>query len=121
MDECESLTPSSANWEYYLGILNDLHKARETKRLCDEVSHRISTDGNAEPTGVLEELFESVEGLCRAKDKETSVRAYKDVAPEAVDFFQTCFENKGRVTGITTGLSNLDEMINGLNKNHFSR
>ncbi len=120
MDECESLTPSSANWEYYLGILNDLHKARETKRLCDEVSHRISTDGNAEPTGVLEELFESVEGLCRAKDKETSVRAYKDVAPEAVDFFQTCFENKGKVTGITTGLSNLDEMINGLNKNHLN-
>ena len=120
MDECESLTPSSFNWEYYYGILTDLHKARETKKLCDDVSHRISTDGHAETAGVLEGLYESVEGLCRDKDKETSVKTYRDVAPEAVEFFQTCFENKGKVTGITTGLTNLDKMINGLNKRHLN-
>ena len=120
MDECEDLTPSALNWEYYFNILTGLHKARETKRLCDEVSHKIATDTNAEPTGVLEELFESVEGLCKAKDKETSVRPYSAVAPETVDFFQTCFENKGKITGITTGLHDLDKMVNGLNNRHLN-
>jgi replicative DNA helicase len=120
MDECENLTPSPLNWEYYLGILTELLRTRETKILCDEVSRKIANDAVTEPTGVLEELFESVEGLCRVKDKETSVRAYKDVAPETVEFFQTCFENKGKITGITTGLSSLDKMINGVNNRHLN-
>ena len=120
MDECEDLTPSSLNWEYYYNILAGLLKARETKKLCDTVSHKIATDANAEPAGVLEELFESVEGLCRVRDKETSVRAYSDVAPETVEFFQTCFENKGKITGITTGLYSLDKMINGVNNRHLN-
>tara|TARA_R110000751_G_scaffold96275_1_gene187823 strand:+ start:6100 stop:7461 length:1362 start_codon:yes stop_codon:yes gene_type:complete len=116
IDKCEDLIPSSSNWPYYLDILTGLRKKRQTKQLCDEVSHRIMTDGVAEPTGVLEELYESVEGLCKTGDRETSVKSYKDVLPEAVEFFQDCFERKGRIRGITTGLDNLDQMIMGLNK-----
>ena len=116
IDKCESLIPSPINWPYYLDILTGLRKKRQTKQLCDEVSHRITTDGVAEPTGVLEELYESVEGLCKASDKETSVKSYKDVLPEAVEFFSDCFQRKGKIRGITTGLHNLDQMIMGLNK-----
>ena len=116
IDKCESLIPSPLNWPYYLDILTGLRKKRQTKQLCDEVSHRIKTDAVAEPTGVLEELYESVEGLCKVGDKETSVKSYKDVLPEAVEFFTDCFQRKGKIRGITTGLDNLDQMIMGLNK-----
>jgi len=116
IDQCEALIPSPANWPYYLDILTGLRKKRQTKQLCDEVSHRITTDAVAEPSGVLEELFESVEGLCKVGGKETSVRSYNEVIPDAIEFFQDCFERKGKIRGITTGLDNLDQMIMGLNK-----
>jgi replicative DNA helicase len=120
IDECENLTPSPTNWSYYYDILSGLQHTRETKALCDEMSDSISKGAVTEPTGVLEELSERVEGLCKVRDQESSVRVYKDVAPETVEFFQTCFERKGEITGITTGLRTLDKMLNGLNNRHLN-
>ena len=120
VDECENITPSPLNWSYYLEILQENKIKRETKILCDEVSSRIAQDPSAEPTGVLEELFERAEGLCKVRDSETSVRAYKDIRQDTVEFFTDCFNRKGGIKGITTGLYNLDQMISGLNKGELN-
>ena len=105
------IVATGANVEYYIDTVAE----KFTLRRMIEAATAIIT--NASKTDInLNEVVEDAEKsiLNISKLRKTSeFRNIKDVLEKAQNDLETLAKNKGRVTGLTTGLVDLDNLTNG--------
>lgn len=112
LSQIQNCVPSAANLSYYLDSLYEKYLLRKMISVCTEVVGRAY-----DYSGEVEALMDEVE---RDILKINTQRQIKDVGiigdciqrvTEKIDYFQ---QNKGKVTGITTGFGKLDMLTAGL-------
>jgi replicative DNA helicase len=106
--------PSAANLEYYTNIVWDKYILRKMIRTCTGVVGRIY-----DYEGEVETLVDEVETtiLRISEEKEASQMgsaSIKDLVHKAIAKIEEYHNNKGMLSGLSTGFPDLDKMTTGL-------
>lgn len=102
---------TGANCEYYINIVLEKY----TLRRMIEVATNIITSAN-NPDCKVSEVVENAEKnvLNVSQSRKTSdFRNVREVLEKAQSDLETLSKNKGKITGLTTGLVDLDNITNG--------
>ncbi len=102
---------TGANVEYYIDtVLQKFTLRRLIESATAIITNANKTDANLNE--VVEDAEKSILGISKLK-KTTEFRNIKDVLEKAQNDLEMLAKNKGKVTGLTTGLIDLDNLTNG--------
>lgn len=94
---------TTANFEFYERILNDARKLREARAKANRFVNNPSTEGIEELAKSLDEITDQ-----QVMDDELSDRK------SMMNIYDSLFEKRGDISGVTTGITDLDSMTSGL-------
>lgn len=104
--------PSAANIEYYLDIINEKEQLRSMIRVCTETVAKLY-DFEGDSDKVLDECERDI--LRCSEARVTSVTMdIKGLVRGALREIEDLYQNKGALTGLSTGFVDLDRMTGGL-------
>lgn len=104
--------PTSANVKYYAQIVADKAMLRRLIKLNDQISN-VCYAGNEPLPTILEMTEKSVFELLQRRNLG-DYTPIKQVVLNALDRIEKASKNKGAVTGIPTGFTDLDYKLSGL-------
>lgn len=104
--------PTSANVRYYAEIVADKAVLRRLIKLNDEISNACYA-GKESLASIIELTEKSVFDLIQRQNRGDYV-PIKDIVLNALDRIERASKNKGAVTGIPTGFTDLDYKLSGL-------
>ena len=102
---------TGANVGYYIDIVLEKFTLR---RMIEAATAIITSarDSNVKVGEALEHAEKSILGISKLR-KTSEFRTVQEVLDKAQNDLETLAKNKGRVTGLTTGLVDLDNLTNG--------
>jgi len=111
LNEVIGSVATGANIEYYINTTLEKY----TLRRIIEVSTNLIKKANSPETNVSEIVEEAEKSILNvSKTRKTSeFRNIQDVLVKAQEDLEKLSQNKGKVTGLTTGLIDLDNLTNG--------
>ncbi len=104
--------PTAANASYYLEIVQEKHTLRQIIRTCTEFASR-SYEEQDNVAGLLDEAEGRILTIAQERFRAKSV-GMKEHVMSAISSIQDLYERRGGITGLPTGLANLDQMTDGL-------
>ena len=111
--ELFTFVPTASNVAYYIGILREKYLLREIIGTCTEFGGR-AYDEQGDVQLLLDDVEKRILGIAddrfRAKPPEM-----RELAMKALDAIEFLYQNRGALTGLSSGFSNFDQMTNGLN------
>lgn len=109
--------PTSANVEYYAKIVLDNSTRRELIKIAGEVK-ASAFDETKESRLILEEAEQKIFSLTDL-NQSTSIRTMQELVPQTVSILASRQQNHGSLTGIGSGLKDLDDMTSGFQKSEL--
>jgi replicative DNA helicase len=106
-----SVTPSSANVEYYAKIVQETSIRRSLLRLSADIIARAHDD-STESALVLDEAQARIFEICNNR-QAVSYKSVKELLPDTIKTIERLFKNKDAYTGVPSGLPDLDMMTSG--------
>jgi replicative DNA helicase len=106
-----SVTPSSANVEYYARIVQESSIRRNLLRLSADIGAKAH-DESTESAVVLDEAQARIFEICQNR-QAVSYKSVKDLLPDTIKTIEKLFKNKNAYTGVPSGLPELDTMTSG--------
>ncbi len=106
-----SVTPSSANVEYYARIVQEASIRRNLLRLSADIGARAHDD-STESAVVLDEAQAKIFEICQNR-QAVSYKSVKELLPDTIKTIEKLFKNKSAFTGVPSGLPDLDSMTSG--------
>lgn len=112
LNEVINSVATGANVDYYINIVLEKY----TLRKMIEVATNIVTMANENDVNVSSAVEEAEKNILNvAKTRRTSeFRKVQDVLTKAQDDLEMLAKNKGKITGLTTGIGELDYLTEGL-------
>jgi replicative DNA helicase len=108
------ITPTAANVKYYAEIVRDKALLRQVAQASEEISGMVyNEDGEAQ------EILEAAEQKIFAIRQGRSDQSFAHISTVLIDVYETLSElakNRGKLPGLTTGFSELDNIMSGLKK-----
>src|ERR1700752_1670965 len=112
LNELYTFVPTAANAGYYVDIVREKYLLRRLILACDSLSRRCYDDQeNVEP--LLDDAERQIFEITGDHVK-IDVVPTKDLVMEAIEQIEKIYENRGSVTGLPTGFTDLDRMTSGL-------
>ncbi len=106
--------PTTANLRQYIDLVLDRSTLRRIIRAASDIlDNSYSPAGNAQ--SVADEAGRLIFSVLENQENRGLVHI-KDVLLQAHDSLADLYQNKGRLTGVTTGLTDLDKELHGLQK-----
>lgn len=105
--------PSAANLDYYLEIVREKHSLRRMIGLCTEVVSR-AYEHQGEVNQLIEEAGHDIEKVIDGALPDKAEGTMKALVPTAMHHIELMATNAGKVTGLPTGLVDLDMLTWGL-------
>jgi replicative DNA helicase len=112
--ELFTFLPTAANAGYYVEILEEKYTLREIIKVCTEYAAR-SYDEQDDVPNLLNDVEAKIFQIAqdRFKDKTANMR---DQVMEAIHAIEALYDRKGAISGLPTGLAELDKILDGLHK-----
>jgi replicative DNA helicase len=104
--------PTAANVNHYVDVLLEKHTLRQIIRVCTEYAAR-----SYDEQGTVQTLLDEVEGrIFNIAQEQFQQKNFsmKDEVLAAVRAIDSYYDRKGALTGLSTGLRDLDAMTDGL-------
>lgn len=110
------LTPSTANIDSYVKILKDRYYKRNLLDVTKEIQNMVASE-EANATELIDNAEQSLYNIRHGKSSN-SPSSFSDLAPSVFDelWKMNDPETRDQYLGFSTGFSQLDHMISGLNK-----
>jgi replicative DNA helicase len=103
------------NAEDYGRAIHDLHLRRQLINLGEEMVNTAHThDLDIPATGQIETAEEQLFRLAETGDTENGLRPLTEALTGAINMAEAAVKREGHVTGVTTGLVDLDKKLGGL-------
>ena len=109
-----NLVPSIANVEIYAGIVREKYEIRALIVTARDIVE-AAADGNGDPAELLDSAEEKIMGI-RSEKRTSGLQHVRDVLIKAYDNIEQLSQPGSDSLRVPTGISELDEMISGLNK-----
>lgn len=113
-----SMTPSSANVEYYARIIQEMSTRRNLIKLSAQVSSLAYDDTN-ETGPILDQIQSRIFEITQNR-KTASYHSIKELIPELISVIEELSSNPNAFTGIPSGLTDLDAMTSGFQNSEFA-
>lgn len=117
ISDLANTVPASSNVKYYAKIVEEKSLMRKLIQISSEV-----LDRTYEGTEEVNDLIEMAEKRIFNISQRRSSRGFtpiNQVLLEAFDKIEQVFQNKGQITGISTGFIDIDNKISGMQKSDF--
>jgi replicative DNA helicase len=109
LSSLQDAVPSAANLSYYLDVMTEKATARKMIRLCETAMAKAYTAAEIGP--VVDEFEKDALQIRRVASGNNSL---KETCRLAVERMQTMFESGGKISGLSTGLHDLDRLTDGM-------
>jgi replicative DNA helicase len=107
-----TFVPTAANLEYYLEIVRDKYILREIISAATESVRRAYEEQN-EVNSLLDEVEQRIFAVGEDRFKG-QLLSMKEQVMSTLESIEKLFENKGAITGVSTGFRDLDKLTSGL-------
>ena len=117
LTEVLNIVPTAANAEYYIKDIEESHLLRKLITTAEEIA-----SGGYQPDLTVNDVLDNAEKkiLNIVKNRKASeFRSIKDVLAKTQADLERLSENKGEITGLSTGWYDLDKLTTGLHANEF--
>ena len=117
LTEVLNIVPTAANAEYYIKDIEESHLLRKLIATAEEIA-----SGGYQPDLTVNDVLDNAEKkiLNIVKNRKASeFRSIKDVLAKTQADLERLSENKGEITGLSTGWYDLDKLTTGLHANEF--
>ena len=117
LTEVLNIVPTAANAEYYIKDIEESHLLRNLIATAEEIA-----SGGYQPDLTVNDVLDNAEKkiLNIVKNRKASeFRSIKDVLAKTQSDLDRLSENKGEITGLSTGWYDLDKLTTGLHANEF--
>lgn len=114
--ELYTFIETAANAAYYLEILDEKRQLREAIKLCTEISGRCY-DEQDQVIPLIEKLESEAMKIRANRYGRDSHRSLKELVIGSITRIQTLYDQRGAISGIPTGFSELDKLTDGLRPN----
>jgi replicative DNA helicase len=98
----------------YARIIRDLATRRNLIRLGAEIAAGAAEDDETAPSAMIEGAEAALYGLAERGSASTGPRTFADVSARAIELAAAAYDRDGGVSGLSTGLIDLDKMLGGL-------
>ena len=112
--ELFTFLPTATNAAYYIGILVEKHTLREIIKVCTEYASRCYEEQDDVPN-LLDAVEQNIFRISQERfDGKTA--NMKDHVMQAITAIEELYDRRGAITGLPTGLAELDKMTDGLHR-----
>ncbi len=115
--ELAEAVPTTSAYREYAKLIRGKAILRRLINVCNTLANRALQD-NSDPEKLLEEAEQEIFKVAGVREEKQSVTV-EELLEETITQIEESRENDGMVTGIPTGLSDLDEQVGGLRKGAF--
>lgn len=112
--EIANNTPSSANIVSYANIIKERSILRSLIKFANGISSRAYDNQENDSSSILESAYDALRSI--TVSGETDVPSLLDTMTSAFKQLEQRFQNKGELTGLSTGFNSIDKRTNGLQK-----
>src|SRR3989441_6243820 len=112
-----TFVPTAANVEYYLEIVRDKYILREIISAGNE-SVRRAYEEQDEVNNLLDEVEQRIFAVGEDRFKGEML-SMKEQVMSTLESIEKLFENKGAITGVSTGFRDLDKLTSGLHSSEM--
>jgi replicative DNA helicase len=112
-----TFVPTAANVGYYLDIVRDKYILREIISAATE-SVRRAYEEQDEVNNLLDEIEQRIFAVGEDRFKG-QLLSMKEQVMSTLESIEKLFENKGAITGISTGFRDLDKLTSGLHRSEM--
>ena len=112
--ELFTFLPTAANAVHYVEILEEKFTLREIIKVCTEYAAR-SYDEQDDVPSLLNDVESKIFTIAQDRFKEKTA-SMKDQVMQAIHAIEELYDRRGAITGLPTGLAELDKMTDGLHK-----
>ncbi|MBI1327776.1 MAG: replicative DNA helicase [Alphaproteobacteria bacterium] len=110
-------TLAIVNAEFYARTIYDLFMRRQLMSLGQEVISEAATHNvDEEATEIVERAEAKLFALAESGELSNGFKSLRESVLTAVELADKAFNTKGHVTGVTTGLKDIDNKMGGLQK-----
>src|SRR6266852_4724957 len=112
-----TFVPTAANVGYYLDIVRDKYILRQIITASTE-SVRRAYEEQDEVSNLLDEVEQKIFAVGEDRFKGQML-SMKDQVMEAIESIEKLYENKGAITGVSTGFRDFDKLTSGLHSSEM--
>ena len=112
-----TFVPTAANLEYYLEIVRDKYILRQIISAATE-SVRRAYEEQDEVNNLLDEVEQRIFAVGEDRFKG-QLLSMKEQVMSTLESIEKLFENKGAITGVSTGFRDLDKLTSGLHRSEM--
>ncbi|WP_129599851.1 replicative DNA helicase [Anaerophilus nitritogenes] len=109
-----SAVPTTTNVKYYAKIVEEKSILRKLIKASSEIIEK-GYQGEEEVTSILDLAEKSIFDISQNKSRE-GFAPIKEVLLESFDKIEELYQNKGGITGLTTGFADIDRKTSGLQR-----
>ncbi len=106
-------TPTTANVKHYAKIVKDKSKLRQLAKVSSEI---FSLMGSDDVDTAIDQAQSMVMNL---GERHTKQKTMKEALTNCINNLEQRFNNRGALVGLSTGFSDIDKRLNGLNKSNL--
>ncbi|MDD6328046.1 MAG: replicative DNA helicase [Eubacteriales bacterium] len=111
--EIVSMVPTSANARHYAQIVQDKSALRKMIRLCEDTEKDCYIE-NESAANILEQAEQSIFKLVQTRNNASDITPIQKIVINVIEEIEEAARNKGKITGISTGFRDLDNMLTGM-------
>lgn len=119
LNALQDAVPSAANLSYYLDIVIEKATLRRLLHTCIDIAGRIY-DFDGEVATLLDEAERDILKISRLAESDTEQPTIRQLVQKATAELETSYNNQGKLTGISTGLPDLDHYTDGLHGGDYT-
>lgn len=112
LNEITDSVATGANIEYYINTVVEKFTLRRMIEVATNIV-KVANDPETDVSLAVEQAEKSILNVGKFR-RTTEFRRVQDVLTKAQEDLETLAKNKGRITGLTTGLIDLDNLTEGL-------
>ena len=112
LNEITDSVATGTNIEYYINTVVEKFTLRRMIEVATNIV-KVANDPETDVSSAVEQAEKSILNVGKFR-RTTEFRKVQDVLTKAQEDLETLAKNKGRITGLTTGLIDLDNLTEGL-------
>lgn len=112
LNDITASVATGANIDYYINLVIEKYTLRRMIEVATNII-KVANNPEVEVATCVEEAEKSILNVSKTR-KTTEFRKVQDVLIKTQEDLETLAKNKGKVTGLTTGLIDLDNLTEGL-------
>jgi replicative DNA helicase len=113
MGQIIAAVPTSANAKHYAQIVQDKATLRRLIKLCEDTA-KDSYIANEKVDNILEEAEQNIFRLVQNRNGSSDFVPISKIVIDVIGEIEEAAKQKGKVTGLSTGFTDLDNMLTGL-------